>query len=450
MSHNIHITPSEAIQNLFESAEKLFENTEKFFTNAAEFANSINQAPSTNFFAKRLHAFLSKMQGANILLIDPQGTYQFSDEQQLNHSQPLKVVLKLNDMQCYRDIALNGTNGAAEAYLQGRWKTDDLTTLIRVFARNRTLVENMEKGLAKVASTAIKFWHRGNKNTKSGSRRNISAHYDLGNEFFKLFLDERMMYSSYLYNAKEIKNQSTQALHIASKRKLQRICDQLNISANDHVMEIGTGWGGFAIYAAETTGCKVTTTTISKEQHQEACRKVAEKGLENQVTVLLEDYRDLYGQYDKLVSIEMIEAVGHHYLGSYFSQIDKLLRPDGQALIQAITIEDNRYHNARKDVDFIKRYIFPGGFLPSISEITRHAGSQHLIMENLFDMGLSYAKTLRDWRTLFFEKIDAVRAQNFDERFIRMWEYYLCYCEGGFEERAISVVQAHFRKNEMR
>ena len=247
------------------------------------------------------------------------------------------------------------------------------------------------------------------------------------------------MYSSYLYAEGD-------NLHQASERKLQRICDQLTIDANDHVVEIGSGWGGFACYAAKHTGCRVTTITISQEQYTAAIARVAEHGLQAQVDVQLTDYRELDGQYDKLVSIEMIEAVGDQYLDTYFNTLSKVLKPGGQALLQAITVEDHRYQQSLKEVDYIKRYIFPGSFIPCISVIAEHAGKNGLIMTDLFDMGQSYAQTLTEWRQRFLNNLQEVRDQGFDERFIRMWDFYLCYCAGGFTEQAISVVQSHFRK----
>jgi len=413
-------------------------NTQKEIPQKPNNLKNIEAELNTNtnsFFRRHIYKLLSIIENAQITINDPLGSQTFGQPSD-DH---LSATINFYDINCYRDIALGGSNGAAEAYLQGRWQADDLTQVIRVFARNRHLVDKMEGGFANITKWLIRLWHIRNKNTQSGSKRNIAAHYDLGNDFFRLFLDKKMMYSSHLYD-------SSDDFEEASTRKLQRICEQLNINKNDHVLEIGTGWGGFAIYAAQTTGCKVTTLTISKEQYEEACDKVIAAQLQNQVTVKLSDYRNTKGQYDKLVSIEMIEAVGHQYLESYFSVVSRALKPQGEALIQAITVEDHRYEFSRKEVDYIKRYIFPGGFLPSISEMNVKASHHRLVMEDLLDMGHSYAKTLQHWRERFFEKIDIVRKQGFDERFIRMWEYYLCYCEGSFSERAISVVQAHYRK----
>ena len=293
----------------------------------------------------------------------------------------------------------------------------------------------METGLARLGGYAMKALHALKRNSRTGSRKNISAHYDLGNEFFKVFLDENMMYSSAIFA------DPGDSLERASQRKLERICQKLDLKPGDHLLEIGTGWGGMALHAATNYGCRVTTTTISKQQHALASQRIFEAGLGDRVTLLLEDYRDLRGSYDKLVSIEMIEAIGHQYLDTYFDKCASLLKPDGLALIQAITIEDHRYQQALTSVDFIKRHVFPGSFIPSVTAMVEAAGrAGELRLLNLEDFGSSYAATLRHWRQRFMSRIDHVRAQGYDDRFIRMWEYYLCYCEGGFLERSISDV----------
>ncbi len=346
-----------------------------------------------------------------------------------------RVSIRVKDPRFYAMVVTGGANGAAEAYLQGLWETSDLVALVRLMLANRAQLEALEGGFASVLGAASRAWHAFNRNTLGGSRRNIAAHYDLGNAFFRLFLDERLMYSSALYPT------GKESLEEASTLKLERICQKLDLREQDHLLEIGSGWGGLAIYAASHYGCRVTTTTISKEQYREACERVAAAGLGERVTVLLEDYRQLQGQFDKVVSVEMVEAVGHHYLDTYFSQIAHLLKPEGLAVLQAITIDDQRYEAALREVDFIKRYIFPGSFIPCVTVLASSAARAGLRVFNLEDIGPSYAQTLRDWRQRFMARLDEVRAQGFDERFIRMWEFYLCYCEGGFRERAISTVQ---------
>ena len=346
----------------------------------------------------------------------------------------LEVTLEVLDPGFYRAIATHGSVGAGEAYMDGLWRCSDLVGLVRLLVRNRDLLDGMETGSARLGGLAMKAIHLLRRNTRSGSRRNIAAHYDLGNDFFRLFLSEDMMYSSAYWAGAD------DTLESASTRKLDLICRKLNLGPNDHVIEIGTGWGGFAVHAAKHYGCRVTTTTISHEQYTLAHQRVQAAGLDDRITLLQSDYRDLTGQYDKLVSIEMIEAIGAEYQPAYFGQIGRLLKPDGLALVQAITIEDHRYEQALTSVDFIKRHIFPGCFIPSVSAmLTAKTRSSDLALIGLEDFGLSYARTLQAWRERFLAQLPAVRAQGYDERFIRMWEFYLAYCEGGFRERALGV-----------
>ncbi|TZF90365.1 SAM-dependent methyltransferase [Cognatilysobacter lacus] len=351
------------------------------------------------------------------------------------------VRLRIHDTAFYRAIATNGSVGAGEAYMDGAWSCDDLVGLVRLLARNRDLLDGMETGLARLGGWVMKALHATRRNTRVGSRRNIAAHYDLGNEFFRLFLSDDLMYSSALWAGPD------DTLEAASTRKLDRICRKLDLKPGDRVIEIGTGWGGFALHAAANYGCHVTTTTISREQRALAAQRVADAGLQSQVTLLLEDYRDLEGTYDKLVSIEMVEAIGAQYLETYFGKLGALLAPDGLGLVQAITIEDHRYVQALESVDFIKRHVFPGCFIPSIEAmLSAKSGASDLALVHLEDFGLSYARTLDAWRTRFMAQLSGVRAQGFDERFIRMWEFYLAYCEGGFRERTIGVSHLLFAK----
>lgn len=336
----------------------------------------------------------------------------------------------------YSDLAFGGSIGAGEAYMQRHWRCDDLAGLLRLFLVNRDVLENMDSGLSSLAGPLRKTLHWINRNTRQGSRRNIAAHYDLGNDFYSLWLDPTMMYSCAYFETADT------PLHDASLAKLERICSKLDLGPTDSVMEIGTGWGGFAIYAARNYGCKVTTTTISRQQYEFAQAKIREAGLEDRITLLFDDYRDLSGQYDKLVSIEMVEAVGHQFHDSYFRKCCDLLKPDGRMLLQAITIADQQYLRYKSSVDFIRRYIFPGGCLTSLTDmtrvITRHTDMRVLHVE---DIGLHYAKTLRHWKARFFDSLDDIRAIGYSDAFIRMWEFYLCYCESAFVERATSNVQ---------
>ena len=407
-------------------------------------AESLQRSRSTEeiggidrFLRARLHARLAGIRGGQISITDALGDVVVGDA-----SAPgsLRTNLRVRDPDFYRQIAASGSVGAGEAYMDGAWESDDLVALVRLLVRNRDLLDGVESGLARLGGWAMAALHAFRRNTRSGSRRNISAHYDLGNEFFSLFLDSSMMYSSAMFAPGD-------TLEQASQRKLDRICQKLQLTNNDHLIEIGTGWGGMAIHAARDYGCHVTTTTISREQHALASQRVQQAGLGDRITVLLEDYRDLQGDFDKLVSIEMIEAIGHQYLDTYFEKCASLLKPEGIGLVQAITIEDDRYEQALTSVDFIKRHVFPGSFIPCVSvmvDAAARAGKLRLV--NLEDFGDSYATTLNHWRVRFGARIDQVRAQGYDERFIRMWEFYLCYCEGGFLERSISDVQLLFAR----
>lgn len=373
---------------------------------------------------------LAQLQHGRLLIEDAVGRVAFGTD-----ATP-QVHLRIHDSRFYRVVAAGGSVGAGEAYADGLWSCDDLVGLVQLLVRNRGLLDEMETGLAYLAGWCLRAWHGLQRNTRSGSRRNIASHYDLGNEFFSLFLSPDLMYSSAMWN------DAQDTLAAASARKLDRICAKLDLRAGDRVVEIGTGWGGFALHAARNYGCHVTTTTISGEQYLLARERVAAAGLSDRVTVLAQDYRDLRGEYDKLVCIEMIEAIGAQYLERYFRQLGRLLARSGLALLQAITIEDHRYLKALHSVDFIKRHVFPGSFIPSISAMlgakTRACDLALLHME---DFGISYARTLAAWRERFLANLAAVRTQGFDERFIRGWEFYLAYCEGGFRERSIGVAQ---------
>jgi cyclopropane-fatty-acyl-phospholipid synthase len=381
------------------------------------------------FLRQRLHQQLAGFGHGQLQIRDPLGMLQVG---QADGSETITV--DVHDPGFYRALATHGSVGAGQAYMDGMWQCSDLVGLIRLLVRNRDLLDGMETGIARLGGLAMKSLHAMRRNTRQGSRRNIAAHYDLGNEFFGLFLSPDLMYSSACWSGAE------DTLEAASTRKLEMICRKLALGHDDHVLEIGTGWGGFALHAASHYGCRVTTTTISREQHDLAAARIAEAGLGERITLLQSDYRDLQGQYDKLVSIEMIEAVGADFQDSYFGQIGRLLKPDGLALVQAITIEDHRYQQALESVDFIKRHVFPGCFIPSISAmLASKTRSSDLALIGLEDFGLSYARTLQAWRERFLAQRPAVRAQGFDELFIRLWEFYLAYCEGGFRERSIGV-----------
>lgn len=353
--------------------------------------------------------------------------------------------ISVNHPSAYRQVMLNGTIGSGESYMQGAWVSPDLVQVIRIFVMNMEVVSGMDSKWNFAFQWVGNLIHRLNANSKDKAKENISAHYDLGNDFFKLFLDPTMLYSSAIYP------NAASSLHDASVYKMDHICRRLGLSAKDHLLEIGTGWGGMAIHAAKTTGCKVTTVTISKEQYVHAKAWVEREGLQHLVDVQLKDYRDVTGQFDKLLSIEMIEAVGYQYYSEYFSQCSRLLKRDGKMLIQAITIADQRYHEERDNVDFIQRYIFPGGCLPSNEVIAQHLRKDtDMQIIGLDDITLHYAKTLAAWKQAFYGNLDKVRAQGFDDVFIRMWDFYLSYCEGGFRERVISTAQILIAKPDCR
>ena len=342
----------------------------------------------------------------------------------------------VHDPRCYSEVAFGGTIGAGEAYMKGYWETDDLTGVIRILLRNRKLLNNMDTGLSRFSEPANKLFHWWNRNSKSGSRKNISAHYDLGNEFFRLWLDDSLMYSSAVFE------DPLMTLEEASLAKMRKICEKLRLSSSDELLEIGAGWGSLAIYAAKKYGCRVTTTTISQEQYSFVLSRVKEEGLEDQVTVLNKDYRDLIGQFDKLVSIEMLEAIGHEFIDTYFEKCNELLKPNGRMLLQTITIDHSEYERAKKSVDFIQKYIFPGGCLSSVQVLTDSVTRvSNLFLHHLEEIGLDYAMTIQHWRQRMFERISDIRSLGYSEEFIRMWEFYFCYCEGGFIERAIGDVQ---------
>ena len=383
----------------------------------------------------RLLKQMSALRDCRLRIVDALGEIELGTPT-ADPANTLHATLEVHDAAFYRRVAGNGSVGAGEAYMDGLWRSDDPVALMRMLVRNRDLLDAMETGPARYAGMAMRAWHALQRNTRTGSRRNIAAHYDLGNEFFRLFLDENLMYSSAIYTRDD------DTLETASTRKLERICAKLDLCANDRVIEIGTGWGGFAIHAARNYGCHITTTTISREQYELACERVRAAGLQDRVEVVLRDYRDLDGRYDKLVSIEMVEAIGHQYLDDYFGKVGGLLKPDGMALIQAITIEDHRYAQALRAVDFIKRYIFPGSFIPSVSAmLAATARASDLKLFDLEDIGPSYARTLAAWRERFHARSAQVRALGYDERFVRMWDFYLAYCEAGFRERSTGDVQ---------
>ena len=372
---------------------------------------------------------LNKISIGSLSLQDGKSRYTFGDQK----NNKLHAEIFVHDPKFYRFVVFGGSIGSSEAFMSGYWSSPNLTNVIRLFAVNAHLTDELESKFNFLIRPFFKVVHYLNKNSQRNSKRNISAHYDLSNNFFKLFLDETMMYSSAIFKTRN------QTLKAASLNKLDIICQKLNLKPTDHVVEIGSGWGGFAIFAAENYGCKVTTTTISQQQFSYTRNLINKKKLGKKITLLFEDYRNLEGKYDKLVSIEMIEAVGHHYYHEYFKKINTLLKPDGIALIQAITIRDQRYSQALQNVDFIQKYIFPGSCIPSVEIIQKNLTREtDMIISDLENINHHYAKTLNLWKKAFNKNQNKIMKLGFDERFIRMWNFYFSYCEGGFAERAIN------------
>ncbi|MEM7253531.1 MAG: cyclopropane-fatty-acyl-phospholipid synthase family protein [Pseudomonadota bacterium] len=387
------------------------------------------------FVRERTRAKLATLSGGELVVTDPWGEWRIGEV-----GMPV-IRLAVRHPQFYTALALEGSLGVCRAFFEGAWRADDLAGLFRLFIRNESVADGFESGSAALGQWVgrVRDWRQ--RNTKAGSRRNIHAHYDLGNEFFGLFLDESMTYSCGIFT------NADDTMYQASVAKLDRICQKLALSADDHVLEIGTGWGSFAIHAASNYGCKVTTTTISAAQREEALRRVEAAGLSDRITILEADYRDLEGQYDKLVSIEMIEAVGHQFLPDYFAQCAALLKPNGAMVIQAITMPDQRYDQYLKSSDFIRRYIFPGSCCPSFQAITDAVSKRtDLNLQHVEDIGLHYAETLRRWGEAFSERESDVVRLGYPRSFIRRWRLYLAYCEAGFDERYLGLLQLLYVK----
>ena len=407
-----------------------------------ENVSGIKIKKQANWLDKRCRSLVfsafAKINYGQIELVDNAQRFLFPE---FAENKSLLGRINIHDSSVYRDFVKGGSIGVAEAYIAGKWSSPNLTTVIRIFARAQQEVDSLEKQKPWLTKLKYALLHRRNRNSQTGSKKNILAHYDLGDELYSRFLDPEMMYSSAIYPNKDA------SLAQAQIHKMSTICQRLELTADDHLLEIGTGWGGLAIYAAQHYGCKVTTTTISDAQHAYAKNRIEQLGLTEKITLLKQDYRDLTGEFDKLVSIEMIEAVGFEFLPSFFKQCNERLKPGGKLLIQSITIADQRFEHYKNNVDFIQRYIFPGGFLPSISVLTGHL-TEHteLVTESISDIGLDYAKTLSHWREAFLQSWPELNPFGYDEEFKRLWLYYFAYCEGAFLERSTSTVHLVARK----
>lgn len=390
---------------------------------------SSKRRSSSSWLTSLLFNMLEKLEYGQLIIQEGDNIRTFGNDS------TLRAHVTINDKRAYRKIVFGGSIGAGEAYIDKLWDVDNLTALVRIMVLNMSLLDRMERGLAWLNRPVDLIKHLLNANNKKGAKRNMLAHYDLGNDMYSAFLDPTMMYSSAIYPSKK------SSLVDAQRNKLDVICKKIGLKSTDTVVEIGSGWGGFAIHAAQNYGCHVTTTTISDAQYAEASKRIAALGLTNKITLIQKDYRELTGKFDKLVSIEMIEAVGHKYLPEFFKQCERLLKPDGKMLIQAITITDQKYAQYARSVDFIQRYIFPGGCIPSNARMLQVISEKtDMVVRQIDDFGFDYARTIKDWRDRFNSSYECLQKKGYDETFKRLWEFYLCYCEGGFLERSISVV----------
>jgi cyclopropane-fatty-acyl-phospholipid synthase len=399
---------------------------------------AIETTKSASFSKRIVFSLLKKLTAGHIRLIENGKEAMFGD----SHAD-IKATITIHDQKTYSRILWGGSIGAGEAYVEGLWSSENLVDVIRLFSRNLAALEKHEQRFGFLLNIINMVKHRLNRNSKAGSRTNIAAHYDLSNEMYRFFLDDSMQYSSGIFP------HETTTLEEAQQHKLKTICEALNLTEDDQLLEIGTGWGGLACYAAKNYGCHVTTTTISDAQFDLAKQRINDENLSHKITLLKKDYRDLTGQYSKIVSIEMIEAVGHKFMPTYFGMLDQLLKPGGKSFIQAITMNDQRYDSYVNNVDFIQRNIFPGGHLPSVSVICDLLkNNTNMYMKQLSDYRIDYARTLSAWRASFLDNREAIQSLGFNDDFIRLWEYYFSYCEGGFRESAIGLAHIELIKNE--
>ncbi len=399
----------------------------------------------SDFFRNQIFRRFHQIVGGNLKVVDQLGSMQSVGANDPTDDLPATVVV--GDHKFYKRVMVGGTIGSAESYANSEWVSNDLTSLIRIMIRNLNQFSRIEKTWGWIKNSWNFIQHMMRRNTINGSQKNIHEHYDLGNNFYQLFLDPTMNYSSGIFESPEADADDADKMHEASLRKMDQVCRKLQLNSLDHVLEIGTGWGGLAIHMAKTSGCRVTTTTISKEQHRFALERVRKEGLEDRVTVLLQDYRLLTGKFDKIVSIEMIEAVGHQFYDEYFARCSDLLRDDGVMLLQSITIGEQNYKYHISHVDFIRKYIFPGGCLPSVTALSNAVGrSTDMRMLSQEDITPHYVKTLAFWRREFMSRIDEVRALGYDEPFVRFWHFYLCYCEAAFAERRVHNIHVLYCK----
>lgn len=391
-----------------------------------------------SFFKNQTLKLLNNLEYGSIKILDGKNEYCFQGKYSISK----QVTVRVNDPKVYNQLVLMGTNGICYSYFQKAWECSNLKDLFDIILQNKTLFKKMDNGIAKLLWIKDVLFNLFNRTTFSSAKKNILKHYDLSNEFFKQFLDKKMMYSCAIFDKPD------QTLDEASELKLKRICEKLQLTEKDHLLEIGSGWGGLAIYAHQNYGCKVTSTTISNEQFNYVNELINEKKLGKHIQILNKDYRHIDGHYDKIVSVEMIEAVGFKLFRDYFQRINRLLKKNGLFLLQCITINDDDYERAKFEIDFIKKHIFPGGCLPSVAAI--HSiikNDTELKMIDFEDIGHHYVRTLSEWQKKFDHNISNIFSLGFNESFARMWEYYFSYCQAGFQNKHISDIQVLWQKN---
>jgi cyclopropane-fatty-acyl-phospholipid synthase len=419
---------------------------EKTVENEIENKSELSLSLQTRLYKKLFIGALSKMKSGCMKIVDPDGSFLLYGDKSKNYDAFNSAHIHVKSYDFYKKTVHYGDIGFAESYLEGDWDTENISEVISWFILNVEDSPNLSG--AKKSSRRIRWfnffnrlYHTRRANTVTGSKKNIVDHYDLGNDFYKLFLDSTMTYSSAYFKSQK------ESLEQAQIQKYEALCEKIKLNNSHHLLEIGSGWGGFSTFAAEKYGCKITTITISDEQYKYAKELIEKKGLSHKIDIRLCDYRHITGSYDRIVSIEMLEAVGHKYFETYFAKCNEVLKKDGVIGLQVITCPDSRYEEFRTGIDFIQKYIFPGSLLPSIARLGEAINrTSNLFLFDLEDLGLNYAKTLKLWLDQFDKNIGQVRDMGFDEKFIRTWRYYLSYCNAAFKMRNISVVQAVYTR----
>ena len=404
---------------------------------ADQVASSKNSTFLSSIFKKGVMNKFKHLQYGSIKILEGDEVLSFGDPGSND-----KVTVTIHSNEFYVFLGSGGVTGVAEAYMAGYWTADNLVLLLQIVLKNKKILLSLDSGFAKLINPINKLIHWSKQNTLKGSKQNILAHYDLSNDFYKLWLDPTMTYSCGYFNNDSV------SLEQASIEKIDRICRKLKLNENDHILEIGTGWGSFSLYAAKQYGCTIDTVTISDAQYEYASRKIESSGLGSKINIFNKDYRKIEGQYDKIVSIEMIEAVGHQFIPQYFSKISSLLKEDGLLVIQGITYNDQNFEQYKNSVDFIKKYIFPGSCLISVAQISDVIKEYtDLAIVDMEDITKHYAETLNRWKVNFMKVTPEVKRMGFSEAFIKMWEFYFVFCEAGFLERNIGDIQLVFSKS---